>query len=83
MEDLEACKMANLHPAAFAVRQDDIGLYPSDLLCQVLPDLFGNDVLLFLEAVKTAQTAAFRLDHADVESRYEAEKFEGGEAAIE
>lgn len=83
MEDLEACEVANLHPAAFAVREDDLGLHLNDLLRQVLPDLFGNGVLLLLETVKTAQTAALRFDHADVESRDETEKFEGREAAIE
>jgi hypothetical protein len=83
VEDLEPCKVANLHPAAFTVREDDIGLHLNDLLRQVLPDLFSNGVLLLLETVKTAQTAALRFDQADVESRDETEKFEGGEAAIE
>lgn len=83
MEDLQARQVANLHPAALAVRQDDIGLHPGDLLCQVLPYLFGNGVLLLLESVKTAQTAALRFDRADVDARDQAEKLEGGESAVE
>ncbi len=83
MEDFDACEVANLHPASFAVREDDIGLHPNDLSRQVLPDLFGNGVLFRLETVKTAQTAALRFDQTDVESRDETEKFESGEAAVE
>jgi len=83
VEDPEAGHVADLHPAALAVREDDIGLHPVDRLRQILSDLLGDRELLLLEAVESSQAAAVRLEQADVQPRDEAQQLQGGEAYVE
>ena len=83
VEDPEAGQVADLHPAALAVREDDIGLHPVDRLRQILSDLLGNRELLLLEAVESSQAAAVRLEQAYVQPRDEAQQLQGGETDVE
>ena len=76
MEDLKAGQVADLHPAPFAIREDDIGLHPGDRLREILPDLLGDGELLFLETVQASQAAALRLDPTYIQSRDHAEQFQ-------
>ena len=80
MEDPEAGQVADLHPAPFTIREDDIGPHPVDRLREVLPDLLGEGEFLLLETVQASQAAARAKVLRDNPSYY----FEGvmGESGI-
>jgi hypothetical protein len=48
VKDLETGEMPDLHAAALAIRKDDFRLQAGDGAGEVLPDRFGDFVLLLL-----------------------------------
>jgi hypothetical protein len=83
MEDLKAGQVADLHPAPFAIREDEIGIYPGDRLRQILPDLLGDGELLFLKTVQASQTAALSLDPTYIQPRDQTEQLQRRQADVE
>ncbi len=79
MEHLQPREMADLHPAALAIGQDDLGFDPLDGFCQVFTDFLGDIVFLLLKAEHSAQTATMGLDVFNRQAWNEPEDIKGGE----
>lgn len=80
MQDLQSCEVADLHPAALAIGQDDLRAHAVDRLGEIPPDLLGNVVFLLLETEHPAQAAAVGFDIFDGEAGNEPQDLKGRKA---
>ena len=78
MEHLQAREVADLHPAALAVGEDDLGFHPGDGLCQILTDLLRDVIFFLFESERPAHAAAIGLDVLNGQAGDEPEDLKGG-----
>ena len=77
MQHLQPCQVADLHPAALAIGQNNLRAHAVDRLSEIPPDLLGNVVFLLLETEHPTQAATVGFDILNGEAGNEPQDLKG------